>query len=365
VRVAVIDRCFPHHSSYSGYRQLARRQEDVELLAGWRPRRLPAGVADAVVRHTLRPAYTPTSMELELAAARRMLARPRDLYHVLYGEDDYHYLATAAPLLRRAGGRLLASFHQPPAIFDDVVPKRLLSRLDGALVCTDEQARHLARWIAPSRIHRVPHGVDTTFFSPDGARHEGSGAITVITVGIWQRDFGLLEQVITAFAERDAQVRFVVVGTPETRERFARLPRVDARTGVSDGELRDLYRRSDVLFLPLVQAAASNTLLEAMACGLPVVATGLPGVREYAGPDAARFVPPFDPAAAVTAIARMAGDAEERERRGRRARERALTFDWLACAAVLRAVYERTGARASSQPSSSSATTRDPATLRL
>ena len=365
MRVAVIDRQFPHHSAYSGYRQLARRQEDVDLLSGWWPQRLPVGVADAVVRRTRRPAYSPTSMGLELAALRRMLSRPRDIYHVLYGEDDYHYLAIAAPLLRRAGGKLLASFHQPPAIFDDAVPKRILPQLDGALVCTDEQAQHLSLWIPRSRIHRVPHGVDTTFFAPDGVRRDCSEAMTVMTVGIWQRDFDVLEQVVATFAERDTQVRFVVVGTPEVTARFARQPGVDARTGISDDELRDLYRRADVLFLPLVQAAANNTLLEAMACGLPIVATDLPGVREYAGRDGALFVPAFDPAAAVGAISRLVSDAMRRERLGRRARERALVFDWEACAAILHDVYECTGARPSSHSNSSSATSRDPASLRL
>jgi len=365
MRVAVIDRSFPHHSAYSGYRQLAQGQEDVDLLAGWWPRHLPAGVGDAVVRRARRPAYSSTSMGLELAALRRMLSRPRDLYHVLYGEDDYHYLATAAPLLRRAGGTLLASFHQPPAIFDATVPKHLLRKLDGALVCTDEQAEHLSRWIPRSRIHHVPHGVDTTFFAPDGVRRDRSDAFTVLTVGIWQRDFTVLEQVVATFAERDTEVRFVVVGAPEVAARFAQLPRVDARTGIPDDELRDLYRRADVLFLPLVQAAASNTLLEAMACGLAIVATDLPGVREYAGADGALFVNAFDPAAAVAAISHLASDATTREQLGRRARERALVFDWQPCAAILRDVYKCAGARSSSQSNSSSATSRDPASLRL
>jgi len=352
MRVAVLDRRFPHHSAYSGYGQIVRRLDDVELITdGW-PRNAPNGLADAIVRRTRsrRLAYSPTSLGLELAAARRMLRRPRAVYHVLYGEDDYHYLAAAAPFLRRAGGGLVASFHQPPAIFDEAIPsleaQRILPRLDAAIVCTSEQAHHLSPWIAPERIHRVPHGVDTAFFAPDGRSRDANEVLTVLTVGIWQRDHIQLEAVVAAFAQREENVRFVVVGTPEVAEHFAGMPGVDARTGIPDEELRDLYRRSDMLFLPLVQAGANNTLLEAMACGLPVIATELPGVREYAGPHAARFVAHFDAAAAVAEIARLAGDPEGREKLGRDARNRALTFDWQACATALGDVYRRVATRA-------------------
>ena len=345
MQVAALARRFPHHSGYSGYWQIVGRQEGVELLAGRSPRAVPHRLTGALIRRTDRPAYTPTSLSLELAGAVRLLSRPRCLCHVLCREDDYHYLATAAPWLQRAGGRLVASFHQPPAIFDEAIPPasaaRILPRLDAAFVTTSEQGRHLSRWLAAERIHHVPHGVDTAFFSPGPRPRAASNTRTVITVGIWQRDFGLLEQVAAAFAGRGDELQFIVVGEPEVARRFARLPNVEAYTGVSDEELRDLYRRSDALFLPLVQTAANNTLLEAMACGLPVIASDLPGVREYAGPACARLVPPFDPASAVAEIARLMADDDARERLGRSARERALTFDWVRCVAALEAAYRR------------------------
>ena len=256
MHVAALARRFPHHSRYSGYWQIVGRQEDVELLGGRWPRGVPECLTDALIRRTGRPAYTPTSISLELAGALRILSRPGALCHVLYGEDDYHYLSVAAPLVQRAGGKLVASFHQPPAIFDEAVPsacaERLLLRLDAALVTTSEQARHLSRWIPTERIHRVPHGVDTGFFTPGTESRVASATRSVITVGTWQRDFELLEQVVREFADRGDPTRFVVVGTPEVARRFARLPNAETHTGISDDALRHLYRRSDALFLPPV-----------------------------------------------------------------------------------------------------------------
>ena len=43
-----------------------------------------------------------------------------------------------------------------------------------------------------------------------------------------------------------------------------------------------LYQGADLLLLPLIDATANNTLLEGLACGLPVLASDLTGVRDYA-----------------------------------------------------------------------------------
>jgi glycosyltransferase involved in cell wall biosynthesis len=344
MHIVVLHREFPHHANHSGYRQLLRALPAVEYLASWSPRALPPRLTHAIVRRAGRLAYTPKSMGFELAAVRRMFSRPRAIYHVLYAEDDYHWLAGVAPVLRRAGGRLVASFHQPPAIFDAVVGARcagrILPRLDAAIVTTAEQAGHLARWMPAERIYHVPHGVDTDFFAPAERRPRGDGRFTVITVGTWQRDFPLLERVARQLATRNgAGMRFIVVAPPATAERFGTLPGVEAHSGVSDEKLRALYRESDALFLPVVEAAANNTLLEAMACGLPVIATDLPGIREYVGNCGARLVTRSDPDAAVTAIAALARDRAVLPELGTRARERALDLDMCEAANRLAEVY--------------------------
>jgi glycosyltransferase involved in cell wall biosynthesis len=345
MRVVVLDRRFSHHGAHSGYKQIVNRQAGIEFLPAWSPGLLPDRVGDAIVRRAGRIAYSRTSMGFELAAARRMLAGPRAVYHVLYGEDDYHHLAAVAPLLRRLGGRLAATFHQPPDVFRVALPSRvaaeILPRLDAALVTTREQAEHLSLWMRPERIHHVPHGVDCAFFTP-GTRSRPEGApFTVISVGSWQRDFILLEQVARAFAEQDGGVRFVVVCRPDVAARLSAVPGVEAHSGVTDERLRELYRSSDALFLPVVQAAANNTLLEALACGLPVIATDLPGVREYAGHAGARLFARFDPAGAIAEIAALAAAPAACAALARRARERAVALDVGFSAARLADVYQR------------------------
>jgi glycosyltransferase involved in cell wall biosynthesis len=188
----------------------------------------------------------------------------------------------------------------------------------------------------------VPLGVDCTFFSPATSNgHRPAADFHCITVGAWQRDFVLLEQLTRQAADLGLPLRFTVVSSREVAETFAAIPGVTARTGISDDELRDLYRESDLLVLPLVQAAASNTLLEAMACGLPVLASSVGGVSEYLGTGGGKLVPPFRPDLMLKAILELAAAPAEREAMGVAARERALECQWDAAAATLSRVYER------------------------
>jgi glycosyltransferase involved in cell wall biosynthesis len=150
----------------------------------------------------------------------------------------------------------------------------------------------------------------------------------------------LLEQVARALAERDEDIRFVMVVESEVAERFAGIPGVEPHTRVSDEKLRELYRSSDALFLPLAECAANNTLLEGMACGLPVIATDLPGLREYAGPAVARLVPRYDPAAAIEAIVSLSHEPQAlRAWLGQNARRRACGYEAGSAAARLTGVY--------------------------
>jgi glycosyltransferase involved in cell wall biosynthesis len=75
-----------------------------------------------------------------------------------------------------------------------------------------------------------------------------------------------------------------------------------------------------------------NAILEAMAAGVPVVATRVGGIPEliHDGVDGL-LVPPGDPAALAAAIARLASDEALRVRLGAAARERARAFSWEAC----------------------------------
>ena len=87
------------------------------------------------------------------------------------------------------------------------------------------------------------------------------------------------------------------------------------------------------------ESTANNAVLEALACGTPVIATDIGGVRDYMGEDCGALVPPEDPDAMVDAILDISSDADIRQEMGAAARRQAETLAWPRVARQLEALY--------------------------
>jgi glycosyltransferase involved in cell wall biosynthesis len=91
------------------------------------------------------------------------------------------------------------------------------------------------------------------------------------------------------------------------------------------GDVPELMRAMDIFVLPSQAEGISNTVLEAMASGLPVVATAVGGNPELVRHgDTGTLVPPMDTAALTAALLAYVEDARRRLDHGRAARERAV-----------------------------------------
>jgi glycosyltransferase involved in cell wall biosynthesis len=327
----------PHHAGASGYHQLASRLCEllpVETVEVKRLPQLPAAVRARLVRAAGLEWYDEWELALELGTMQRLLRRPETVCHVLYGEDAFAHLARSRPLVRLLRGRLVASFHQPPALFERAVGRpRSLRALDAVVALSRPQADFLVATTGSERVVVVHHGIDTDFFTPGEDAHRDG--ITCLTVGSWLRDFETLRRVLTALSSQP-EIRFVLV-SPDGD--FSGHANAVVRSGLSDEELRHAYRSADLLVLPLLDSTANNSLLEALACGLPIVSTDVGGVEEYVQQGCAVLVPPDDADAVCQAVTALADDARRRKEMSRCARERALELDWARVAERVRDLY--------------------------
>ncbi len=344
VRVNLAYYRLTHIDPSSGYDQLPRYLEpaaNVRLVEPSLPERMPAALSSRLGRSSRLAFYEPAGLRLEYGVLRRLLDAPDEVCHLMYAEDHFNHLAHVRRLPRRVRGTLVATFHQPPDRFQALVRFRSLRRrlraLDAAIVLSREQADFLGELMAPDRVHLVPHGVNAVHF---GIREDPApGPLRLLAVGSWLRDFALLRAVIDRVVAADPSISFEVVTGPKRFDEIAGAPNTTVHAGISSGELLASYREAHVLVHCVTDAAANNALLEAMASGLPIIATRVGGVSDYTANDCAMLTPPSDAEAMAAAILALAHDPQRRARMAKAARARALAFDWQVIARQTLGVY--------------------------
>lgn len=114
---------------------------------------------------------------------------------------------------------------------------------------------------------------------------------------------------------------------------------------VPDEELDAWYRAADAFVFPSVKEGFGLVVLEAMAAGLPVVATDIPVFREYLTDEDAVLAAPGSSEALAAAMARLVREPELRDRLGRAGPDLAGRFSWERSARHHRSIYEETLAR--------------------
>jgi glycosyltransferase involved in cell wall biosynthesis len=259
----------------------------------------------------------------EVRLAAQMRSAVPGIYHYLYGEAGYRFCAGFA---QRGGHRLLASFHLPPEkLRQRISERRHLTQLSG-VVCVSKSQFAFFEEAAPrvARFH-LPLGVDCDFFAPGD--ETSPAAPKLLCVGEHMRDWATLMAVQRRIRAAWPDATLTVVTPPDGVARQAREPGVKVTRRLSDAELRDDYRSANLLVLPLLDATASNTVLEAMACGLPVVTSDVPAMREYAG-DAGIFCPRGDAEAMAEAVRALLDDTAMRREHAVRGLRRAEMFSW-------------------------------------
>jgi glycosyltransferase involved in cell wall biosynthesis len=282
-----------------------------------------------------RPLYTVGILLTELATAWHMVTHRGALYHVLYGDTDFWLLGHAR---RLTGNFLVASFHEPDYALEWLAIDRIARRLDAAILVSESQRAYFRDVVPPDRIFVVPHGVDTDFFRPADALGQ---APVCITVGAHHRDPVTFKRALDLILRKCPDVRVKAVGAQRKGGGNFLLEddRVEFLEGISDEDLRAEYQSAALAVFSFNQATANNALLEAMACGLPIVATDIGGVRECVGERAGILCRQWDYEELAAAVLRVLGDRDLALSMGASARSRALEFDFTTVAERFAQVY--------------------------
>jgi glycosyltransferase involved in cell wall biosynthesis len=192
---------------------------------------------------------------------------------------------------------------------------------------------HKDHGVAYERMNIVPVGVDPDVFKPvPGVARVKGRLITTASADVTMKGLRyLLEAVAKLRTERDVQL--VVVGKPKeggksaaTIERLGLADAVTFVSGVPEERILELYSEAELAVVPSLYEGFSLPAIEAMSCGVPLVATTGGALPEVVGADndTALLVPPGDSEALAATLRRALDDPALRARVGAAGRQRVI-----------------------------------------
>jgi glycosyltransferase involved in cell wall biosynthesis len=307
------------------------------------------------VRHLGRGRFDPRILSDLVTLARERRAR---ILHVHgYAAADFGRLAA-----RATGARLVLHEHfaDPRLPAYQAVADRLLARLTDRAIAVSRSTQTFLierRFVPPDRVRLIYNGAPLDEFGPAGSERarrvrRGLGipadAPVVGSIGRLnaQKGHRYLVEATPRLLRALPEARVLVVGDGDLSDA---LREQASLLGVADHvvfaghrtDVPDLLAAIDVFCVSSLYEGTPLALFEAMAAARAVVSTSVDGCREVLEDGiTGLLVPPGDAGALADALARVLGDADLRERLGRRALEASRRYDVRACVEQMEALYD-------------------------
>jgi glycosyltransferase involved in cell wall biosynthesis len=319
------------------------------------PREERAGRLTVRRSRGLEAAHTPVSPGLAL----ELMRLPRDaVVHAHLGQAFVPEMTWLTSLLRRRD--YILHFHLDvdqsgrmglflPA-YNRFVLGPVLRRAAGVIVLSEEQAAFLAAEYGVERtcISVIPNGVPPAFFlERSGEADDSGGPLRLLSVGRLSVQKNI-PRLLEAVARVKAPVELVLVGDGDERSRIERtieglgLRNVRLVGAAHGRELLDWFRWGQAFVLSSDKEGLPLALLEAMAAGLPIVATDVPGTHELL--EGYGILTGVEPAELAAGITRLAEDPALRAELSQRGRTHAGAHTWRDRAADVERTYGLVGA---------------------
>lgn len=324
--------------------------EEEEVICVGRPRRVELSSTTVYAAPFPELLFSP-----QLAELREMLEREKfDLFHL----HEPLFPSLPALVLLFSRGINVGTFHSfesggfAYSLFKPFF-KQWFEKLDGRIAVSKPACDFITRFF-PGDYRIIPNGVDTSLFSPSAPPMSffRDHKLNILFVGRMDKRKGL-DLLLGAFRrvkERIPRSRLIIVGsgTRRQRERYERLAGryrlqdvVFIRGPVPYLELPRWYNTADVFCSPAREKESFGiVLLEAMACGKPVVATSIEGYKYLVEEGKEGLLVEPREEALAEGLVKLLEAPELRREIGIRGREKAERFDWRRIALQVNQYYE-------------------------
>lgn len=342
LNISYVHRRISHHANHSGYNTLFEYMELPVAQSKFMTKMI--GLLPDSIKwrlHRLRPQPVgDDGLIPELLAFPTTRSGKTGICHFIYGEDTYFY----TPLWQHANKKIIATYHYPPRRLDERVNTAVLKGLSGVVLMSNSQREWFEQYLPPERIFVVNHHVDTEFFN-NTVSDDPDGPIRIMSVGGILRDMDMLLSVVKELTSKYGpdKIQFDFLIPPNFREPFKQFSNVNFYARISDEELRELYQKATLGFIPLVDCTANNAVLEMMSCGKAIACSEVGGIVDYLDTQGALMFPE-DIAVSdlVGQITNLLEDDQKRKAIGAHNRRKALShFSLEQSAQKLMGVYEQ------------------------
>jgi glycosyltransferase involved in cell wall biosynthesis len=227
---------------------------------------------------------------------------------------------------------------------------RFYRRSDHVLVPTPALASDMRRTRGDDQVTIWSRGVDRALFDParrDPAWRRMAGFADTDTVVLFfgrlvaEKGIETFVSVVDRLQRRGEAVRALVIGHGPARDKFCTLPGVVLTGHLEGEELARAVASADILLHPSTTETFGNVVLEAMACGLAVVAADAPSARSILEDgQSGAICPPSNLARFEAQILTLVGSPKRRAELGAAARERSFAYSWDEASASVEQAYQ-------------------------
>lgn len=272
----------PWFGNHTGYQQLPRYMQ-----------KLAPGMKVIAAKHSFRDRMLGKAYSLyrgwsernqfDAAAELRFLRAnsvPAPIKHILHFEDHFMFFDQ----WQKAPHDFAATLHIPREQWTEG-ELRGLAHLSSAIVLYQRDIEFYEEHVGKGRVKFILHGVDVDFFRP---RPMAPQRHKMLFSGHYLRNTAMFSRVVCRLAKKYRDLEFHVLVPERFRhlDGFAELkdhPQVVWHQNLGDDELCSLICTSWLVLLPMSDSGANTAVVEALACGTPVVTTDVGGIRDYGG----------------------------------------------------------------------------------
>lgn len=217
--------------------------------------------------------------------------------------------------------------------------RRLIYRKSLAVVANSQGLKKLAEKADRHCVHVIPTGIDTSFFKPLKSRGGNSGIWFMFAgrLSIQKNLFTMLDQLAHLKRMIQEEINIHMVGDGPMKKKLQKAAKdlgisenIEWHGWVDKNRLLELYQQSDCFINPSFCEGMPNAVLEAMSCGLPVIASNVPGNNDVISDGENGILYDLnDPSGFQRAFKKVIGSASEMTEMGAKSRKTAKNmFSW-------------------------------------